>query len=226
MGPRVQQPPQESVCHRRQATPGLGTVLRLARGLPEEEVLVERVGLGQGLVPGEVASEKAEQEDAQRPGIQGRLDGQALGEGWGTAELGGRVGDGRPRQAQQGPSGPCVAEVGQLDVPAGRVAHQHVLWLEVPVHQAVGVNVLQGRGQLGCAALGCRLREAHLRGTASCLERPVPRRPRKAQGDEGPLIGGLANLSRVCGVSGLHRDLMTLQDPGLREAWWGPVRWE
>ena len=159
----------------------------LARGLPDDEVLVEGVGLGQGLVPGEVAGEKAEEQDAQCPGVQGGLDGQPLGEGRGRAELGGRVGNGGPGQAQQGPPGPRVAEVRQLDPPAIGVANQHVLGLEVPVYQAKGVDVLQGRGQLGRAALGSCLREAHLRERASGAgPRACPQPRGQASGSQLP----------------------------------------
>lgn len=98
--------------------------------------------------------------------------GRPSGRGGGRAELGGGVGDGRPGQAQQGPARPRVAEVGQLEVLAVRVAHQDVLRLQVSVHQAAGVDVLQGGGQLGGAAVHCGLWEAHLRGEG---QSPVPR---------------------------------------------------
>lgn len=103
---------------------------------------------------------KARRAGRRCPGVQGGLDGQPLGEGRGAQSSGAcRMGP-RPGAAQ-GPRGRVWPEVRQLDLPAVG-AHQHVLGLEVPVHQPKGVDVLQGGSQLGCAALGGRLREAHL----------------------------------------------------------------
>jgi len=145
----------------RQALPVAGQVLLQARLLPQHEVLKERV-IWQALLPGEVASQQAEKQHPEGPGVQAGVDGHALGVG-GVAQLRGGVGDHPGHQLELGAPGPREPKVGQLDAPALGVEKQHVLRLDVAVHEPSAVDELQRADELRGAVLGGWLGDPVLR---------------------------------------------------------------
>lgn len=138
-----------------------GQVLVQARLLPQHEVLKERV-LRQALLPGEVAGQQAEKQHAEGPGIQAGVNGHPLSIG-SVAELGRGVGDHPGHQLELGTLGPRKPEVSQLDAPALGIEKQHVLWLDVTVHEAAAVDELQRAHQLLGTLLRGRLGDPILR---------------------------------------------------------------
>ena len=129
-----------------------GEVLPHARRLGSHAVLPlhELVVVGvteRGLLPGKTPGEHAEEEDAHRPHVAGRLH-EEPGLVGGVADLGWGVGDASADAGDVGPSAKCHAEVDDFDAGALLVGQNDVLRLDVAMHQLLAVYELEGAGDL------------------------------------------------------------------------------
>lgn len=150
---------------RRNILLGVGPLLQSA---PVSELLVEVVGV-HAVLPGEVASEDAEDDHPEGPGVQAGLHTQRRSSHFFLAVLQGHsaklrchVGQGSRDETNHGASLLGKAKVCQLDLTAVAVQQEDVFRLDVSVDQAVAVDEVQSTGNLKDAAFYRGFWDTHL----------------------------------------------------------------